>query len=550
MNVSQLNSPALLNPGQSLGRYQLIRRIAIGGMAELYLAKSSGIEGFEKFVALKRIMPHHATDSTLVSMFLDEAKLAARLQHPNIAQIYDVGLDAGTYFFTMEYVHGQDLREMTRLRRKLRKKLPIGNALSIVMGAARGLHHAHEAVDETGRPLNIVHRDVSGSNLVISVDGTTKLIDFGVSQSVDTAAVTQVGMFKGKVGYMSPEQCRGEAVDRRADIYGLGVILYELTTGTRLFGRSNDFSTLQRTIDGDLELPSQRVAGFPAALESIIIRCLAYNPVHRYATALELCRDLDEYATKTGVNTSEDSLSAYMRGLFAAKREYEGHDNALRHARAATVEGTPTNARRGVPRLDTWIVDSVDAVPSPGAIDSDYEIGERIKPPLSRKHRFARFSLGTAALALGVWLGVGVHNSGALTTTETVPTLSPVSDVEVLVARAVSRGKVVSPPATVLAEEKDFAETSAKEPRQSREKRKRRSRKTKKSAQKRRPAPSKTADAPTEKSLEPEGSESKELVPDSSEEKPTLEQYEIPKPRIRAEDRRATWERKSIRLPQ
>ena len=229
-----------IDSGQRVGRYQPIRRLAVGGMAEIFLARvpGVGIEGFEKLVVLKRILPQHALDPELLRMFLDEARLSATLTHPHVIEVYDVGADGDAPFFAMEYVHGENVREMLRAQAraaagKPSAPLPLAHAITIVAAAAEGLHYAHERLGPGGKPLGIVHRDVSPSNVLVSYDGAVKVSDFGIAKWAFQRTRTQEGTLKGKFAYMSPEQCRARPVDRRSDIFALGAILYELTTGRR-----------------------------------------------------------------------------------------------------------------------------------------------------------------------------------------------------------------------------------------------------------------------------------------------------------------------------
>jgi len=222
---SKPNRGALASSAQSTtNNYQIIRRLAVGGMAEVFLARSATVTGVERYCALKRIRRDRATDPDLVFMFLDEARLASLLNHPNVAQVYDIGKLADAYFFTMEYVHGETVRAVLQRTRSLGREVPLGSVLTVIAGAAAGLHHAHERLDLDGQPLNIVHRDVSPSNLMVSYEGCVKLIDFGVAKATDRIQETRAGTVKGKISYLSPEQCRGGSVDRRTDLYALGIV--------------------------------------------------------------------------------------------------------------------------------------------------------------------------------------------------------------------------------------------------------------------------------------------------------------------------------------
>ena len=220
------------SPAPRLGRYTLLRSLGAGGMAELFLARADGIEGFAKLVALKRILPHKATNERFVRMLLNEARLVAALSHPNIAQVYDIGLAHGEYFFAMEYVHGQDLAHI--LHRAPGRRIHLENALHVAIGVCAGLHCAHMARDPSGQPLDIVHRDVSPSNVLVSYQGAVKLVDFGVAKAATLVSETREGVIKGKYGYMSPEQCLGDPLDRRSDVFAVGILLWEMTVGRRL----------------------------------------------------------------------------------------------------------------------------------------------------------------------------------------------------------------------------------------------------------------------------------------------------------------------------
>src|SRR3954470_15996170 len=227
-------------------------------MAEIFLARGAGVAGVERDCVLKRIIRERAGDVQFVRMFLDEARLAAQLQHPNIASVYDIGMLGDSYFFTMEYVHGETVRSLLQRAYGLRRPVPLACALTIAAGAAAGLHHAHERYANDGRPLAIVHRDVSPSNVMVSYEGHVKLVDFGVAKAADRAVQTKSGTVKGKIAYLSPEQCRGDRVDRRSDLFSLGIVLWELLTCTRLYRRASDLETMTAIVHEDAPPPSVR----------------------------------------------------------------------------------------------------------------------------------------------------------------------------------------------------------------------------------------------------------------------------------------------------
>ncbi len=319
-----------LSPGLRIGRYELIHRLAVGGMAEIYLARATGIEGFEKLVVLKRILPQYANSREFVAMFLDEARLSATLQHPNIAQVYDIGQFEDSYFFTMEYIRGEDVRTILKTAVAGRKRVPLANVLTIIAGAAAGLHAAHEKTTIDGEPLGIVHRDVSPSNVLVSYDGGVKLVDFGVAKAAQRQSKTQAGTLKGKVSYMSPEQCRGKPLDRRSDIFALGILLFEMTTHRRLFKGESEFEIMMKIVNEDVAPPSKTFPKYPAALEKILMRALARDREKRYSTAQEMQVDLEEFARAHGLGLSAVSLGRYMRETFVDRmREQEAAVRAV-----------------------------------------------------------------------------------------------------------------------------------------------------------------------------------------------------------------------------
>jgi serine/threonine protein kinase len=317
-----------------VGRYKILRPLAKGGMAEIFLATVDGLEGFEKVVVIKRILPEFVERPEFVRMFLDEAKLAATLSHPNIAQVYDVGRDSGQYFFAMEHVHGQDLRTILGTLSKRRVLMPLGEALSVVIGACAGLHYAHEKRGPDGKSLGVIHRDVSPSNVLISYDGCPKIVDFGIAKAVTSSVETRTGSVRGKIAYLSPEQCRCETLDRRSDIFALGILLYESTTLTRLFGGGgSDFEIMRRIVDHDIQPPSARVQNYPPALERIVMKALSSKREDRYQSAQEMQLDLEAFAREERLVVSPVSLAQFMEGLFPdqilAWREAQNEGKAL-----------------------------------------------------------------------------------------------------------------------------------------------------------------------------------------------------------------------------
>jgi hypothetical protein len=294
-------------------------------MAEIYLARllGVGIEGFEKLVVLKRILPQHALDPELLRMFLDEARLSATLTHPHITEVYDVGADGDAPFFAMEYVHGANLRELMRAHARAANlptaPLELGHAIGIVAAAADGLNYAHARLGPGGEPMGIVHRDVSPSNVLVSYDGAVKVSDFGIAKWALQRTQTQEGTLKGKFAYMSPEQCRGRAVDRRSDVFALGTILYELTTGGAPFTGDSDLEILNRIAGGVAPAPAwpEDKGVYPPALSEIVMRALERDPDDRYQSMQALQVALESFARDKGLSISTVALGGVMQKLFA-----------------------------------------------------------------------------------------------------------------------------------------------------------------------------------------------------------------------------------------
>jgi serine/threonine protein kinase len=298
------------------GKYDLLEPIATGGMAEVFKATLSGESGFERILAIKCILPHLSEDEEFVSMFVDEAKIAVQLSHSNIAQIFDLGVVEGRYFIALEYVHGRDLRAICHREERRGGGVPIPVACHIVMKVAAALNHAHNALGRDGRPLAVIHRDVSPQNILISFDGGVKVIDFGLAKAAGRATQTQAGVLKGKLAYLSPEQTTGEGIDHRSDIYALGICFHELLTGQRLFHRETDIDTIMAVRAGRVPRPSQIASDVPPALDAIVQRVLARDRDRRYQSAMELHDALEEFIYESGRIPSRRDLTAYMRDLF------------------------------------------------------------------------------------------------------------------------------------------------------------------------------------------------------------------------------------------
>jgi serine/threonine-protein kinase len=299
-----------------LGKYQLLRKLATGGMAEVFLAKTDGPMGFEKHLVIKRILPHLAEDPQFVAMFLGEAKLAAQLNHPNLVQLFDFGEAEGSYFIAMEFIDGPTLRLLLARARDQRAPLSFALSARIVSSAAEGLAYAHDFRDQVSdEPLHLVHRDVSPDNILVGRSGAVKLVDFGIAKARGQTHHTQAGTVKGKVAYMAPEQLRGEALDRRVDLYALGVVLYELCTGRMPFEANSDASMV-RAVLYDAAIPAvRRVPNLPPPIQAILDRLLAKDRDARYADCRTLHADLETFIRSTGEATNGFALSRMVAQL-------------------------------------------------------------------------------------------------------------------------------------------------------------------------------------------------------------------------------------------
>ena len=305
------------------GKYYLLERINVGGMAEVFRAKAYGVEGFERLVAVKRILPNIAEDTEFIKMFIDEAKIAVQLNHANIAQIFDLGMVDGSYYIALEHIHGRDLRAIFDRCRNHGEPMPVAQACFVVMKVCEGLDYAHNKRDSSGRPLNLVHRDVSPQNIIVSFEGEVKLIDFGIAKAAGKGSKTQAGILKGKFGYMSPEQVRGLPIDRRSDIFSCGIVLYELLTGERLFVGESDFSTLEKVRNVEILPPSTYNRKIPDELERIVLKALAKDHDDRYQNAIDLHDELQAFVYTAGEFYSRKDLAGWSKRVFAREIKEE-----------------------------------------------------------------------------------------------------------------------------------------------------------------------------------------------------------------------------------
>lgn len=326
---------------QTFGRYVLLEKIGTGGMAEIFRAKTFGAAGFEKEYAIKLILPSLVDDKEFVEMFINEAKIAVSLYHANIVQVFDLGQIDGQYYIAMEFVHGKDLLDVLARCADMEIQIPLNIVLFIMMEMLKGLDFAHRAKDAFGEELNIVHRDISPSNILLSYTGDVKVGDFGVAKAAIQRTMTESGTLKGKVGYMSPEQVMGSRIDARSDVFSAGIVLYEALGMTRLFAGGSDLDVMLRVRDADIDKHMRQLEPIPSELRAIVTRALARHREERYQTAGELYQGLMDFCFRYGIKVASSDLSSFVRRLFSAEIEREkARRVADRHA-AVLVSNNP-----------------------------------------------------------------------------------------------------------------------------------------------------------------------------------------------------------------
>ncbi|MGB5745491.1 MAG: protein kinase [Desulfobacterales bacterium] len=311
---------------KQFGKYQLLDKIAVGGMAEMFRAKLTGAQGFEKLIAVKKILPNLSGEENLVTAFIDEAKLAALLHHENIIQIYDFGSMDGQYFIAMEYLFGKDLRTITRTARKKDLALGMENILYITSRICAGLDYSHNLKDLQGKPLNIIHRDINPQNILITYEGQVKIIDFGIAKAASHNTQTKENLIKGKLAYMSPEQANGQQIDHRSDIFSTGIILYELLAARRMFS-GETMHVLSLVREAQYDPPEEVIPDLPSKLNAILRQALAKDPDDRYKNAGEMLADIEEFMLELSLHPNARSFTGYMKELF--EEEYAEEELAL-----------------------------------------------------------------------------------------------------------------------------------------------------------------------------------------------------------------------------
>ncbi len=353
-----MSEPVPANVLEEYGNYYLLEKIAVGGMAELFKARQRGVQGFQKIVAIKRILPHLSDNEEFVTMFIDEAKLAAQLTHPNIVQIYDLGKASGSYYIAMEYVDGKDLRSLLRKVREFHLPFPEPVAAFVVMKVAVALDHAHRKKALNDRELKLVHRDISPQNILISSDGAVKLVDFGIAKAATKNTQTLAGALKGKLLYMSPEQAMGLPLDNRSDLYSLGLVLFELLTGERCFQADSELGVLEKVRMGRISDVQSINPSISREMGSIVNKCLQKNVEMRYPSARFLERDLKDLLVRQSSEPTDHDVAEYVNALLKGTKEQVEEVMAARFAvRAAVFTGQTATGMLSSDRVRAKLAD-------------------------------------------------------------------------------------------------------------------------------------------------------------------------------------------------
>jgi serine/threonine protein kinase len=401
-----------------LGRYELLLPIAAGGMAMVWAARVKGTRGFQKIVAVKTMLSKLSEDAQFEQMFLDEASLASQIRHPNVVEISDLGEQDGVLYLAMEWIDGVPLNQLMKAA-KPAGGVPLPVAVRIVMNACAGLHAAHELRDAKGQLIGLVHRDVSPQNILVTYDGVSKVVDFGVAKATAMGGgATVAGQLKGKVSYMAPEQVRGEAIDRRVDVFALGIVLYALTTGKHPFRRENEAATMYTIASTDAVVsPRKFLPDYPASLESVLLKALAKNPAERYSTASELLRALDQCLPASEKANTDEDVGVFIGKLFGRKREESraALAEALALADRHGTHGSNPNGTGSHSGLTQSQVSSLSTVGVAASLapESTYtSVGAPERAVAARRKRVLLISL-SCAVVLGCVLAVVLKKSGS-----------------------------------------------------------------------------------------------------------------------------------------
>ncbi len=381
---------------KQFGKYFLNEKLAVGGMAEIYKAKTFGVDGFEKLLVLKRILPHCCADKDFITMLVDEAKLSVTLSHANIVQVYDLGKVGDDYFISMEYINGVNLRDIVYRCRERGMKIPDELATYIISEICKGLDYAHRKTDASGKPFNIVHRDVSPQNILLSYEGEVKIVDFGIAKAAMNISHTMAGILKGKIAYMSPEQALGKTVDWRADLFSTGIVLYEALTLEKLFTGESQFEVLKKIRTTRIDVPKLPDT-VPEGLKPILAKALAYHVKDRYQTAGDIQVDLTKYLYTTHIDFTTQKLAAFIKDLFAEEIGKQHERGALE----MKLEAQTSSINIAEEALQENLVHREDTVPTNIIQEVTSDESVSIKVPQNTPQT-AKKSLGQKLAAVGI----------------------------------------------------------------------------------------------------------------------------------------------------
>ena len=420
-----------------VGRYAIFDRIAAGGMAAVHVARLVGEGGFARTVAVKRLHPQFALDPEFVAMFLDEARLAARIRHPNVVATVDIVNGDGELFLVMEYVEGESLSTLLRIGRDRALPVAVDVAAGLMAQTLHGLHAAHEATNDLGEPLRIVHRDVSPQNLLVGTDGVVRVLDFGVAKALGKLHTTREGQLKGKLGYLAPEQVMGQPVTRRSDLFAASVVLWESLAGQRLFSADSEGNVLRRIMDGVVDPPSRHAPGITAALEAVVLRGLAKEPADRFDSALAMAEALEAAAP-----------CATPRAIGRWLHDLAGDRLEARARLVADVESSSAVAPRvmapGAGALPI-LVDEGERAHTSVSVASDHEL-----PPPPRRASWAWVAVGGMAIGGGIVTAAVIGRPGprAAPSGSSAPAVVPVTPSAGAEPAAIASPVTPAPPAS------------------------------------------------------------------------------------------------------
>jgi serine/threonine protein kinase len=397
-----------------IGRYALHEEIAAGGMATVHYGRLLGPVGFSRTVAIKRLHEKHARDPEFVSMFLDEARLAARIRHPNVVQTLDVVALDGELFLVMDYVQGESLSRLIRASGQSKKPIPLDVVSAIICGTLLGLHAAHEATNERGEPLGIVHRDVSPQNVIVSADGIPRVLDFGVAKAAGRMQTTREGQLKGKLSYMAPEQLNSAEVDRRADVYAAGVVLWETLTLTRLFTGDSEGGIVTKVLMGGVKPPSA-LASVPEVLDRITLRALEYDPSKRFESARQMALELEAAIPLASATRVAEWVERLVGELLAERAESVARIEGESGSGPVPMPGDPDAevTKTATPTERSEAPSPTSPLSQVSSISVSTSALQRQLLPSSRRRPGVFAAGGVALLAVGAFLGLAALRPGA-----------------------------------------------------------------------------------------------------------------------------------------